>query len=540
MYNTLTELFLSTYFMFDAVAGRLVRNPKILFDRLFPAFCLPEQDREALFAHTQKDEVKEIEAYGDYAQVCRIQKYAEISEIESGIAPDTLATIAVKGGALRKVKQFGYEEFAPSTEAESCKILTESANMGLVSSLCALGFLQCEGIFVAKNTRLGIKNLERAAKWNSIEGILLSLCYDEKHRALNLDRLYTVTRGTIYEDVYAAAEGVYECGREAHVLQETRMLAKAFGLGIAKPDLYTAQSARFIYSEIIGLKDKERVLFSGHQEMIAETVDLPLKLTCKDIAFDNAAFGELPLLREKEQEAICRAVINSDMRRDAAYRPLCVVGDSSYLLGLYLTAMEKAFPSAHIEKIEVADLGEYDVEPTKHNVFVRSCDEDRQNVYILNFKGEIKEPVMSLVKSFLQSDKRGKFRLLHPNAIIDLGAVLPICFCDRQNARLLKSCCDVVTLDAVSEAEKADILAYIIREKAGKYKIANTQIEQAAQELLMTYSVDRAETVTDRVVRCNRNGAALVITADMVNDSARSEAGAKNKYGFGDTDNEGK
>lgn len=537
MFNTITELFLNTYFMFDAVVGKIIGDARLLFDKLYSAFLLPENGRQDLFAATQTEVVREIESYADYAQVCRIQKFSELTE-SAGVASDAYEMIAVKGGALKKTKQFGLEEYTEGTGAAVCKFLGDTANMGFVSSLCMLGFMQCEGIFVSKNENLGKKNLGKAAVWNSIEGILLSLAYDTCGRQSNLNRLYTATQGTLYEGISDTARKAYTLS-EAEFVAESKLLKKAFGAAILKPDIYMPQYARFIFSDVLSFKDKERALFSAHKEAIATTADLPLKLTCGELAFNSSELESLPIVRKQEEGRIASIASGADMRTDTAFRPLCVCADSEYLLGLYAEAIGKAFPSAHIEKIDVADLGEYDFEPTVNNIFVRSCDEDRQNVFILTFKGEIKEGVLNAVKNFLKTDKRKKFRLQHPSAVIDLSAVLPVCFCDRQNARALKAYCDTVTIASVSEAEKQDILSYIVQDKAKKYRAGNINFDNSAQVVLMTYSVDKAENLLDKIMRYNRGGASVTLTADTIKEFTY-DIGTKNKYGFGGAGNESK
>lgn len=533
MFNAASEIFLQTYFIFSAISGKIIDNHSELFNKLFAAFPLSEKDKSSLLALTERDEVREIKTYNDFAQACRIQKYTELSEMTLAIPDDVFEVITVKGNALRKSKQCGFEEYAESTVTETAKLLSETANMGLVISLCALGFFYCEGIFVEKSVELGTKYLERAAKWNNVEGILLALHYCDSKRQLNIDRLYTVTRGTLYAEMYATAADAYGI-HDAKILPENKMLKNAFGAGVLKPELYVSQIARFIYSDVISLKDRERALFSGHIEAVAETSDLPLKLRFGELQFDSAAITSLPLSRENEKSDVCNIAMNTDMRGDSTYRPLCINAESDYMLKLYLSAVGKAFSSAHIERIDVSELNEYDFEPTKNNIFVRSCDEDGQNVYLLYFVGEIRESVMSLVKNFLSAERRRKFRLQHPGAVIDLSPVLPICFCDRQNARFLRSCCDMVTLAPVSAAEKSELFLNIFQAKCRQYKMDVIQADAAALRMLAEYSVDRAESIIDRIVKFNRGAKKLIITAAMLQEFSGGGVGASIKYGFGE------
>lgn len=539
MFNTLTELFLHTYFLFNGIAGKLISEKKSVFDKLAAVFRIPEKERVTLFALTGRKEVFEIVTYNDYAQACRIQELYRLEGNEGKYPPDLREIVAVKGDTLRKLNQMGFEKYAEATETGVCKLLADGANKGIVTFLFVLGFMQCEGIFVEKNVRLGVKNLERAARWNSTEGILLSLYYDEKKREKNFNRLYTVTRGTIYEEVCALVGESYGLS-DGRILPEHKLLQKAFGKGELKSELYDAQYSRFLFSEVLTPKDKAHAIYAGHKEAVAATADLPLKLTFGELAFQPAAMKELPIPRREERDKIARCAYNADMRSDAAYRPLCIGADSDYLLRLYLSAVSKAFLSAHVERIDVAGLNEYDFEPTKNNVFVRSCNEEKQNVYLLCFKGEIGEGVRNLIRGFLRSDKRAKFRLLNPAVEIDLSAVLPVCFCDKQNASWLQEECDLVSLAPVSNAEKPVLLTKILAAKAEQYKMKSVIADAAAFRILLGYSVDRAENVVDRAVRFNRSAGALTITADMLKELAAADAGQRTKFGFGGSDNDSK
>lgn len=538
MFNNITELFLNVFFLFDVTVGKIVGDPKSLFDKLYDVFLLPESDRAALYALTQCEDVREIQTYANFAQVCRIRKYTELVGGEQ-LPSDIQDMIAVKGAALRKASQLGFDEYSSATEAAVCKYVSDSANMGVVTSLCIIGFLQCEGIFVSRNERAGIKSLDKAAQWNSLEGVLLALHYDKSNRQTNVRRLYTCTDGTLYDNIADVAFKAYGITCECRIT-ENKLLQKAFGAGILKPELYDSQYARFVFSDVLNIKDKERALFSGHKESIAETADLPLKLKLGDIPFEPEAISALPLAHERECDRIKKCVAGSGMRGEAMYRPLCICSDAEYILNIYSDALCKSFRGAHIERIDVADINEYDLEPTKNNVFVRSCDEDKHNIYIFYCIGDINERVLDAVKNFMQSDKRKKTRLQHPYAVIDMSAVLPVCFCDRQNARELQRYCEVITLSTVNVSEKSAVINHILATKAEQYKLPVVTTDASAVKLLTQYSVDRAEYILDRAVRQSSGAAELTVTADMIREFEGGGQNTKSKYGFGDACNESK
>nr|MDE5592623.1 hypothetical protein [Clostridiales bacterium] len=315
-------------------------------------------------------------------------------------------------------------------------------------------------------------------------------------------------------------------------VKESKLLSKAFALGKLTPDVYSAQYARIILSDMLAPRDKERTIFSPNDQAISEVAELPLKLHSVAFALDRTAFDDMPLVRQKEQDRIALCLSNSDLLERSAFRPLCVCADSEYLRALYARHIRAAFKSAHVEYVDVAGLGEHDLQPTGKNVFVRSCDEDCFNVYFISFVGNIADGVMQEAIEFLQSRRRKKFCLLSPGVVINLGKVLPICFCDKQNAKELKKYCDVVTVGAVSAAEKTAAYGDMVASKQRLYGATNVTLSEAAVSRLNELSVDGAESVIDSVIKYNRGKAETVITPALIDECAATRA-EKHRYGFG-------
>ncbi len=531
-------MLLHEYFFGTAVCGRLLGDKEKFFKKLIKIFLLPASKFEELFALAECEEVKDISTHADYMQYRRIQKYAEATGGQSRYGQKVKDAISIKGRALEYVEAMGLKNAADMHETLIYMQVNEGATRGKVGAIRLMGVLQCEQIFIGGKEQEGRKNLERAAQWNSVEGILCALYYNAQDRAKNLTRLKTVTYGTVYEDAVAAAEKKYKMRAEGQA-EDNGLIKKAIAAGVLKPDEYSPQYARFIYSPVLKTKDKERALFSANKEILSATAELPLKLTYAPIECDISAFENLFGSREKERESVIRCASDSDLRKGYSYRPLCICADSEYLCKSYASAFKKAFAKAHIEHIKVADLSEYDFEPTKNNIFIRGCEEDENNVYFLYFNGDIKKGVLDAVTGFLNGTKRRKFRLQHPAVVLDLSPVLPVCFADRANAKYLKEFCDLVSVAPVSEEEKSAVISDIFRTKQKYYGVGEITADAAAEERLSELSVDRAETIIDNIVRSNRRkGEPLQISLEQVK-SADCLA-VKNTYGFGGAGNESK
>ncbi|MDE7405640.1 MAG: hypothetical protein K2M89_02045 [Clostridiales bacterium] len=529
MLTNQNELFLSEYFFTRSALGKLIKDPRRVFDVLAQIYLIPDADVDGLYALAEDKLVADVTNYADYLQFCRIKKYVALIGGESEFPDEIEDVIAVKGEALARAYDLKLDGTC-LTESAVFRAVTEGAAYGTVAAMRILGFIQCEGIYTDRDLAAGVKNLEKAAGWNSVES-MLAVLYFGGDRQSNINRLRTVAEGTVYRAFPALAEAKYGVAASG-VVKEGKLLNKAFALGKLTPDTYSAQHARIICSDMLDPRDKERAMFSPNDQAISDVAELPLKLHSVAFALDRTAFDDMPLVRHKEQERIAICLTNSDLLERSAFRPLCVCADSEYLRKLYSRHIRAAFSAAHVEYIDVAGLDENDLQPTGKHIFVRSCDEDLFNVYFMSFVGNISDRVMQEAVEFLQSRRRKKFCLLSPAVVINLCKVLPICFCDKQNAKELKKYCDVVTVGAVSATEKPAAYADMVASKQRLYGAKNVMLSDAAVSRLNELSVDGAESVIDSVIKYNRTKAETVITPALIDECSATRA-EKHRYGFG-------
>lgn len=524
------ELLLSEYFFYRGVLGKLVKDERRMFDVLSEIFLIDRAEREALYAATNNELIADVKTYADYLRLCRIQKYSLLMGYDGEIPPDAEEITAVKGEALRKAHDLKLDG-AGLTGSAVYRTVADSAACGVVPAMRVYGYILCEGIYAERDVDLGMSYINKAARWNSVEGILAALYFRPESRAQNIDRLHTVTDGTVYRALTELAQNKY--GVKANgVIRESVLLNKAFALGKLKPELYAAPYARIIFSDVLTFRDKERTMFSGSEKTASDIADLPLKLSSDGVALDLSALSGMPIVRVKAEVRVRQGLANSDLLTRSAYRPLCVCADSEYVRAMYAKHIAAVFGKAHVEYIDISALDGYDLQPTGKNIFVRSCDEDAFNVYIMTFTGNIDGAVMQEAVGFLQSRRRKKFCLLDPGVIIDLSVVLPVCFCDKANAKELKKWCDVITIDPISAAEKPAVFNDMALNKQRLYGVRSVEIDDGGAARLAELSVDGAESVIDAVVRFNRGKAQTVITRALIDECAAT-GNEKNRYGFG-------
>lgn len=517
MLSVAVELFLSEYFLIKAVLGKYLEDSEKLFYSLSKIFIISKKETEELYRLTENEIAKSITTDKEFMQHQRMQKYSQIIGSVQQTNDEWEEVTNIKGNAILKAQNQNFVSDADSSRNIVYTCISSAATSGLVSALRIVGIMQCEGIFLSKNVKAGIKNLSKAANWNDVVSTLALLHYYKESIEFNMVRLRQEVADTPFEELYTVALKKYG-EADDEVIDEVRLLDRAFNSGVLKREVYDPKYARILNSKALYIKDKEKTLFSQSKELVGVIGDLPLKLSReKTVSVDVNAVGSTALKRADEATSIVCALNNGDLRELPAYRPLCLCCDSKYILNMYANAISVKSANTHVEIIDIAELNEYDFEPTPNNIFVRSINEDKDNRFLLYFVGEIPEVKMNLIKSILQSGRRAKFHLNNPNVTLNLSAVLPICFCDKRNAKLLKPYCDIVELSEVKAEEMPVAIKDILAGKEKVYGVKAIKLDGEAAGLFKGCDVDTAEKLIDTAVRAHRQkGATVTLSREMI------------------------
>lgn len=525
------EMFLRDFFTFDAVVGRFCDKQELL-NCLAEVYYIGDERAKALFALVNSKTVRNIVSLRDYKRYRRLRQYAEACKLKAGTTETEADVLTNKGKALYATSDCGLIDAGNNTKASVYANIVDKANAGQVTALRLYGVLQCAGIFFEKQLHDGLKNLTRAARWNSVESILALLKYDAANSKVYADMLYTLAAGTPYEAISAKAQK-YHGIKAPKKIQECILLSKVFGRGQVTPSVYLPVYANLLYSEIISFKDKEKLLLSESKESVASYIDLPLKLTMRKFSCDVSAITELSITRAEEQNAIIQNALNSDIRHFDSFKPLCLCSESKYMRNYYMSAISGLYSDAHIATVSVVDLNPCDLELSMNNIFVRSCNEDRGNVFILTFNGDINEAAVKEVCNFLQGAKRRKMRLARPSIEINLGAVLPICFCDKSNAQMLSRYCDKIDIATPNQEEQKIFIHELIAAKEEQYGIKGLSVEDGVMSKLLSVSIDAAETALDLAITANRHGdRELTLTEENANKYIKKRETSRG-FGYG-------
>lgn len=533
MYGFNIELCLGTYFFAEHVFGGAF-DRRAVFTRLARIFLVPEPDTDALFELTESAAVREVDCVAGYNRYMRICDYRKGLGMLAARDDALTETVKIKGGALKLAETIKLKTACENPEGEVCSALFAVADQGVTAAMIVAGVLQCEGIAVRKNTVGGLRRINRAADWNSIEGVLCALYYDGGRRQLNIDRLYALTDGSPHPELCVLAEEAYGVKHGAKP-SETLLLEKTFAGGKVCRELYNAQYARVAHGGLLSAADRRKLLLSDNAALIAEACELPLKLDKR--AACNGELGRTALDRAEESDALRRALENGDLRDIYEYRPLCMCSDSDYLLEMYARAVADGLKDANVVRIEAADLQARDFDETKDNIFLHSCDEDSDNVYLLFVRGKIDPLVTTRITEFLSSRRRRHMRLRVPSVTVDLGAILPVCFCDRRGAQSLGTAVNTVRLADISAEEKPLALADTLARKAEYFGVESVDLDDGASAAVASMPFDMACLALDGAIMAKRKGSAALTLSERDIRACADTGRNTNQYGFGGGDN---
>ena len=528
--NLSHETFLYEYFVFDAMLGKHY-DKKALFRELAEIFFLSEKEATELSSAAFGETVSEIRTKSDYFRYVRVCKYHRENGVPFPFSAEEDALISLKGGAILKAEEaelFAQEDAAASIAYRN---LIERASGGLILALRVLGVLQCSGQIPDKFD-LGVKNLGKAARWGDVVSALSLLRYAKNDRTRNMGIFLACVKDTPCE--YLREGAIARVGVAVSPDPAVSILRKGIAAGKVKGDRYDPTVARVVYSDVIGEEDKKALLFSENKEATSEACELPLRLPFSPVEPDREALCKRIFRREQEADAIVNALRNAALRRRSAYLPLCLCSDSPFLRERYFSAIKAALPTAHVEKLEVRSLSARDLELTKNNAFLRSLAEKRTNVCVLFFDGSEEQSAFEDALSFLNGEKRSRFHVNYPAVTLDLGSVLPICICDKENSRKIASRVELLSVKALDKKEKAVATRCLYEEYCELYGVTAGTLAEDALAALSAMPIEKTERAVEKLL--SEKGAALdgaEVTTEVIAPYLKGKGEGEFAYGFG-------
>ncbi len=512
------EICLSYAFSIEILSNNLVNVEKSL-DIVCDALFIDNKDKQVLDKLINLNEVKEITSLNDYNRSCRISKFLKANGQEQD--KDLEEVINLKGQALFNARNLNFKVDSSTSSITSFNQIYDNAYKGVIDAKIVLGILQCEGIYCNQNLKGGIKNLKEASSWNNILATLLLLKYDSSNIQNHINTLYTLTKNTPYEFLYNKAEIKYNLSY-THEVEEVKLLLKSFTSRNINKDTYNIQIAKIIHSPCLLTKDKEKILFSSSDDFLADNIELPLSLRKKEYDYD------LNIVSIENFKKVLQKIVKKDYNM-----PLCININSNYSLNIYKKFINKAFSHSNVKYIDVSSLLDEELANTGSNYFVRSCDEKKHNLYVLELKGEIHPLILKKVITLLKN--KLYFMLTKPNIELNLSAIDLLVFATKNNINKLKDVCEVISLD--EHLNKAYFLDSILKEKQEDFKLSSLELEPLAKEELLKLDIDKAYELINLYVKENVKDNKVNIDLNKLRKIERN-AISNFTYGFKEVHNE--
>lgn len=531
MISTIEELFLSEYFLIQAILGKFLVCSKDLFFNLGNIFLLSDTKIYLFYRLSEREDVKDIKTENDFKRYQRIKQYLQMNGSKNSFNEEVEHIKNIKGNSILTATELKLMSDSEATQNTIYSTVANAANLGIIPALRIMGLLQCEGISVEKNLKEGVLSLSKSADWNDILSILALLKYCTNTREYNMARLKMLVKGTPFISIYSEAVKQYKIYSDDEV-NEVKLLEKAFNYSMLKREMYEPKYARIISSENLRFEEKERLIICESKEVVSIVSDLPLNLPkCELRQMDFSALRQIHLFRDDEQEMILKNFKNADLVGQDTYYPLCLCSDTKYLLNMYAEAVSKIL-GINVHQINVSELTEYDLEPTLNNIFVRNINKNQVNCFLLYCKGNIRSEILDYIINFLKASNRANFHLNKPNITIDFSNVLPICCCDESNFDALKHCCEVVKLKDISDDEMLKAIEHIILNKKKLYGISEIKLQKEIVDKLHCKKIEEIEKLLDYAVRGHRGETGRIEIAET-DLKFNLDTNKSNKIGFG-------
>ncbi len=528
MGNILTELFLYEYFLLEAVIKDRADKKDIL-NRLKASYFITDEDIEDITKIISNEQISVIKTEAEYKRFRRIIQYLNIIGENVNISDVEMKAISIKGEALKSLSKHNLKIKDEMSKESIEKMLINSAMGGDILSLRILGFLEFEGIVVNKNKKLSKENLYKGLRWGNLQSTLLYLNYFNKEK--NIDSiLYSIVKNTLYESILDLIRDKYGIEFKSES-KEINLLRSAISLHKLDEERYESLIDRILYSNALSINDKERILLSEDRSLLDSCYDLPLNLSRDSIEINENLFKD-SLFRSDEQKNIKDLLIDSSNRMNTDYKPICITTDSSLLLDYYSNKVSSAIMNANVQMFDISELCEYELGPTKNNLLLRHIEENRINVFIFKFIGDIQDDVFNDIKAFLKTNKRRKYIINSPAIELDISSIIPVCICDSDNYKRIKELVNSYELEAITTKDKEAILKENI---VNKYQ---ANISDDVLSKLALIPMDKAEKAVSAILK---EGSEIDINkVDKYLADNNITANNVRRFGFGGVINENK
>lgn len=540
------EMFLAEYFRHLAVLGTFC--DKTVFNQLAKVFLLPQQDAEALWVEAGQETVVDVVTVEDANQYKRVLQFGTLNNLALPVSKENNDIISIKSNAIAEMFNMGMCAERNSTVSQVLQCLHTHALQGYTSAMYIWGLMQCEGhatLCAEKCFEKGIGNIEKAAHWGYIPAILTMLYFlnnKDQYPANQMELsskyyqklLCTFVANSPYRELLSILNI-----KSSENIPNAQLLLELFAQKKIKSEIFDKSIAKVVYGDTIDVVTKEKLLSDADTKVLYEIAALPMHLLHGICETDAHIFTTLPFADRKAE----RNDLLGEIGRQGDFffeqrKPLCICCQDRYVLDAYKRCFERMetdeLKQQHVATIDVGELSYDDLQSTAGNVFVTNCKNNARNLYLLILRGNISAEKISAVKNFLQNNKRAKFKLSQPSVTLDLSPIVPLCFCDKQNADKLSGVVYTEMIAPLSVEERQRALKQRIQEIHNRHEKVLLCVNESDINLLSRYPLDIALVALDKLYqKCLRGVSTNEENISLYIEEAEKSNNENRGYGFG-------
>ena len=511
MNNSLNELFLIEYFKQVAALGPFCG--KKAFDFLAKVFLLPSETGDALWQAVEQETVADVVTLEDANRYKRILQLGSINGIPLNVSEQNIRMVSIKSSAIAEMSAIDMCAERNVTVSQVLQNLHSHASQCYVSAMYIWGTMQCDGnaaLSVDKRFEKGVSDIEKAAHWGYIPAILTILYYlsnGDKYPVNQIGHsseyyqklLYTFAVNSPYCDLLSALNL-----KQSEQSQSAQLLLGLIAQRKIKAEIFDKSIAKVVYGDTIDIVAKEKLLSDADVKIISEMAILPMHLLRGTYEIGAGFFSSLPFINRDVEQKVLRGELNH--LGDSFFeqrKPLCLCCEDKFVLDAYRQGFEKMEidnpKPQHVVTIDVGELSDEDLQQNADNIFVANCKNNAHNVYLFVLQGNVSSDKINAVKFFLKSNKRAKFKLNKPSVTLDLSPIVPLCFCDKQNANKLSGFVNTQMVATLSVEERKRILKQRIQDVNRRFKEVSRRVVDSDIDLLSRHPLDIALMALDKL-----------------------------------------
>lgn len=535
----LIEPLLTQFFLIDAICRGYIgeKEKREVFEELSKVFCVPlNAETEEYFAVANSNQYNNITDYPTYERLCRMIEFAEqsgqcvdMSTIDRVVLAQKREAMMIKSKIFKQTKNLTADIVADT--------LLDTAMNGNVDAMVILAYMEYHGLCICRDEVNAIKRLALCAKWNNLFGNLMGISYDKTNITNYYNRLYTILKSSNQREVfsYICEFTVFENSCEKCPI--SKIIEKAFGLGIIQRDQYDQIFAKVAFSTLLTAEDKEKLLLNKKKDAIVSLSDIPFDVDREtNFSFDKTKAKNIPLRREAEMHKILCSLSPATNNHIELYRTLLVAGNDEYIANMYETAVKRAFTNKVIE-VDAGTLSSQDFAAAKESFILRGLSETKEShtVFLVKNCEELGECELDELVKLLDFEYRKKFKLLEPTVSLNISDILIVLFASEVNKciRKLANECDVVWTENISESEKNTVIDATFITRSKSFGIEQAKLEDEGKQYLLPFRTGQIIRIIDGALKKAAYDNEIVVTADSLKTIVAQQNYTESKREFG-------